>query len=525
MNFVAGGNRMRSVGRLFRSVPDERFLAAAICSIWGFLFSFDLFRRRSDRMTSTRTRLELIVRSRSICLALAMALTAVANPAQAVVRIFDGFGDADRNNDGVVGSYDTDLNDSGTFNDPTADAALIARGITEVTAAQDPTDVGVVWSATRAYDTTTNLVKAKLRIFNDNVPVGSEDSSQIFNHGLALGVESRGGGSSFIGKFGQNIAVGPNAGDKLVASVNFRSWAESNAPTTASIINEIRWGLFQDTDHELGMTAPYGSGFASGSGATVTWGQDDGNWFASQPGAEGDKGIWVSNEFGSNLAAPTNARVKWEYNLAGINGSSNNGRILEGNGTSNGGDIGTIASPTGDGPGGIFNDTSLGPHLLSIQITRLADGLLNVAYSIDNVQILADDIKTTDSDYAVLNPPADSFDYVAFRNTADYDFAIDDFKVETFSATPVGVAGDYNGNGVVDMADYVLWRNGGPLANEVADQGSVSAADYTEWRARFGNTSGSGASLGGGAVPEPASVLLLLMVGLLAAGSRRTDRS
>ena len=31
---------------------------------------------------------------------------------------------------------------------------------------------------------------------------------------------------------------------------------------------------------------------------------------------------------------------------------------------------------------------------------------------------------------------------------------------------PPGVSGDYNGNGVVDMADYVLWRNGGPLQND-----------------------------------------------------------
>ena len=29
--------------------------------------------------------------------------------------------------------------------------------------------------------------------------------------------------------------------------------------------------------------------------------------------------------------------------------------------------------------------------------------------------------------------------------------------------------GDYNGNGVVDGPDYVVWRNGGPLLNEVAD--------------------------------------------------------
>lgn len=72
-----------------------------------------------------------------------------------------------------------------------------------------------------------------------------------------------------------------------------------------------------------------------------------------------------------------------------------------------------------------------------------------------------------------------------------------------------GVPGDYNGNGVVDAADYVLWRNGGPLMNEVADPGTVSPADYTEWKARFGNTSGSGVSVN--VVPEPVTGMLLLV--------------
>jgi hypothetical protein len=78
------------------------------------------------------------------------------------------------------------------------------------------------------------------------------------------------------------------------------------------------------------------------------------------------------------------------------------------------------------------------------------------------------------------------------------------------------VSGDYNNNGVVDAADYVLWRNGGPLANEVDAPGTVNAADYTEWKARFGNTSGSGSGLGTGAVPEPASALLTSLAGLAA---------
>ncbi|MCC7474744.1 MAG: PEP-CTERM sorting domain-containing protein [Pirellulales bacterium] len=86
----------------------------------------------------------------------------------------------------------------------------------------------------------------------------------------------------------------------------------------------------------------------------------------------------------------------------------------------------------------------------------------------------------------------------------------------TYIGTPPGVPGDYNDNGVVDSADYVLWRKGGPLQNEVATFGSTTPEDYTEWRARFGNTSGSGSSLAGGqGVPEPA--LWSLMFSTIAA--------
>ncbi len=73
-----------------------------------------------------------------------------------------------------------------------------------------------------------------------------------------------------------------------------------------------------------------------------------------------------------------------------------------------------------------------------------------------------------------------------------------------------GVPGDYNNNGTVDAADYVLWRNGGPLQNEVDTPGTVDANDYVEWRARFGNTSGSG-SLGGAPIPEPTGIMLVLV--------------
>jgi hypothetical protein len=99
------------------------------------------------------------------------------------------------------------------------------------------------------------------------------------------------------------------------------------------------------------------------------------------------------------------------------------------------------------------------------------------------------------------------------------------FRFVTAQDTPIidGVPGDYNGNGVVDGADYTQWRNGGPLANEVHNAGNVSQEDYTEWRARFGNVQGSGAN-GGAVIPEPAGLLLVLL-GSVACGLSRGRRA
>jgi hypothetical protein len=84
--------------------------------------------------------------------------------------------------------------------------------------------------------------------------------------------------------------------------------------------------------------------------------------------------------------------------------------------------------------------------------------------------------------------------------------------VSDLSAPPAGVPGDYNNDGTVDAADYVLWRDGGPLQNEGASTGVLDQADYEFWRSRFGATSGGGAALAPIAVPEPATWLLGLFL-------------
>ncbi|MCA9240835.1 MAG: DNRLRE domain-containing protein [Planctomycetales bacterium] len=58
--------------------------------------------------------------------------------------------------------------------------------------------------------------------------------------------------------------------------------------------------------------------------------------------------------------------------------------------------------------------------------------------------------------------------------------------------TPAGLPGDYNGDDVVDAADYTLWRDnlGGPadsLLNN-ADGEPIGAAHYATWRTAYGTT-------------------------------------
>jgi hypothetical protein len=82
--------------------------------------------------------------------------------------------------------------------------------------------------------------------------------------------------------------------------------------------------------------------------------------------------------------------------------------------------------------------------------------------------------------------------------------------------------GDYNRDGTVDAADYVVWRKG--LGT------TYTQADYDAWRANFGQTIGSGAALPSAeplsiAVPEPATLTLLIMAMVVHYARRRSTGS
>jgi hypothetical protein len=107
----------------------------------------------------------------------------------------------------------------------------------------------------------------------------------------------------------------------------------------------------------------------------------------------------------------------------------------------------------------------------------------------------------------------------------------------------IGGSADYNGNHVVDAADYVIWRKNlsatGTPGSVPGDgtgsdllgtpNGVVDQFDYNFWRLKIGTPAGSGSGVSSASVPEPTSVglVLMAMIGMTRGlcGSRRRSIS
>lgn len=125
-----------------------------------------------------------------------------------------------------------------------------------------------------------------------------------------------------------------------------------------------------------------------------------------------------------------------------------------------------------------------------------------------------------------------SFSNLALGTTpAGFSFALMDTgsAINLSVSAVAGLLGDYNEDDIVDAADFVVWRKAeqtgvADLPNDNDDPGNIGPAEYALWRANFGSTlPGSGSGLGGGAVPEPASVVLV-MLGMAAMAMGRRGR-
>lgn len=130
--------------------------------------------------------------------------------------------------------------------------------------------------------------------------------------------------------------------------------------------------------------------------------------------------------------------------------------------------------------------------------TNPADGIYVIA-----LRVRMETLQNSDPFYLVFGPPATTF--LAARNAA---VAWVQARLDTLAVIPL--SGDYNFDGAVDAADYVVWRNTLASTTELAADGDLSgtvdAADYGVWRANFGATMAGATSQlvpDAGALPQP----------------------
>jgi hypothetical protein len=105
--------------------------------------------------------------------------------------------------------------------------------------------------------------------------------------------------------------------------------------------------------------------------------------------------------------------------------------------------------------------------------------------------------------------PAGSRDVMFTYTTIFGDIVTGQVEYCTNCSPTGGIPGDFNENGIVDAADYAVWR-----------KTDGTPAGYNQWRTNFGRTSGSGSGSALTAVPEPSSAALALSVLLLVIGMR-----
>lgn len=136
--------------------------------------------------------------------------------------------------------------------------------------------------------------------------------------------------------------------------------------------------------------------------------------------------------------------------------------------------------------------------------------------SLDNVPLLSQPIAFvdgpsstfSDADIAAFGAGAD----IASQNQTATAF-FDNFIVRQIAP------GDYNFDGTVNAADYVIWRhNAGAsqpsLAADGDGNGVINQADFAVWRSNFG-TAAPASSATISAVPEPTGIALAACAGIL----------
>ena len=127
-------------------------------------------------------------------------------------------------------------------------------------------------------------------------------------------------------------------------------------------------------------------------------------------------------------------------------------------------------------------------------------------------------------DYAALGGGGFDDIYPCGEAGCEYSSYSPSMLVEWATNPALLIDGDYNDDGIVDAADYTVWRDriGGPVppgyGGDADGNGLIDYRDYLLWKDAYGGVVTTASS--NTRVPEPTTLLLVLMT-LLGTPSRR----
>ena len=410
----------------------------------------------------------------------------------------------------------------------------------------------------------------------------SDFGVSAINDGYAMSWESKGGGSSAAGFFGQNIALGPEVGDEVKVHFDFRIWRDAPNVNGGIIFGDndpefgiINFGLYQDTDKQIGMTNPFAgrqltdedTGALIGERSPAVWGAEEGRFDGGLAefgegddiGTRGDNG-WLASVTMGDANNGQDMRIQEEVNSDRIFQGSDRHDIVENEGIDHDND--PFTNPIFDG-----FDLDLEPVWnFELSLTRATDvdpgdtvfAALNMTNKETGEVFTMSGLESVE-DEETGGAQSDSWDYFAITNRSsgrgETDFILDNFTVEVLGSN-ASVAGDCNGDGILngeDLAcvttiadrDFVLGELN-TLPGDLDGDGDVGFPDFLVLSANFGN---GGANYAQGnidlvdtigfpdflilsanfgkspaaaaAVPEPTGFALVAIAGLFVAGSRR----
>ncbi|WP_425398732.1 beta strand repeat-containing protein [Aeoliella sp.] len=122
-------------------------------------------------------------------------------------------------------------------------------------------------------------------------------------------------------------------------------------------------------------------------------------------------------------------------------------------------------------------------------------------------------------DFASATGSFDEMDFLLPALSGSLSWDTSNLLVDgTLSISALGLQGDFNGDGVVNLADYTIWRNnlGAPetalSAGSGNNSGLVDSGDYDLWKSNFGAVAAAANAVGSANVPEPSSIVLLTAI-------------